>query len=35
MLNMADNNWLEIPVDKVIKSILKYLEELKNIEIYN
>lgn len=35
MLNIADNNWLEIPTDKVIKSILKYLEEIDNIEVYN
>lgn len=35
MLNEADNNWLEMPVDKVIESILKYLEEFSNVEIYN
>lgn len=35
MLNIAANNWLELPIDKVIKSILKYLEEFKNIEAYN
>lgn len=29
MLNNADNNWLDIPVDKVIKSVLKYFESLK------
>ena len=35
MLNIADNNWLEIPADKVVKSILNYLEEIKSIEVYN
>lgn len=35
MLNTADNNWLEMPIDEVIKSILKYLEEVNNVEIYS
>ena len=35
MLNIADNNWLEMPIDKVIKSILKYLEEFEGLEVYN
>ena len=35
MLTIADNNLLEIPVDKVITSILNYLEYLKNVEIYS
>ena len=35
MLTIVDNNWLEIPVDKVITSILNYLEYLKNVEIYS
>lgn len=34
-LNIVDNNWLEMPIDEVIKSILEYLEEFNNIEIYN
>lgn len=34
MLSNRDNNWIELPVDEVINSILEYLEELKNIEIY-
>ena len=29
MLNIADNNWLEISVDKVITSKLNYLGDLK------
>lgn len=35
MLNIADNNWLEISVDKVIESLLNYFNNLKNIETYN
>ena len=35
MLSVADNNWLEIPMDKAIKSVLKYFESLKRIEIHN
>lgn len=35
MLSLADNNWLEIPTDKVIKSVLNYFENLKNVEIYS
>lgn len=35
MLSLADNNWLEIPTDKVIKSVLNYFESLKNIELYS
>ena len=35
MLNVADNNWLEVPIDKAIKSVLKYFESLKRIEIHN
>lgn len=35
MLSLADNNWLEIPTDKVIKSVLNYFESLKNIEVYS
>ena len=35
MLSNRDNNWIEIPVDEVINSILEYFEELKNIEVYN
>lgn len=33
MLSMADNNWLEIPIDKTIISILNFFEKLKNIAI--
>lgn len=35
MLSMADNNWLEIPTNKVIKSILKYFKNLKKIEVHS
>ena len=35
MLSIADNNWLEISTDKAIKSVLKYFDSLKNIEVYN
>ena len=35
MLSLADNNWLEIPKDKVIKSVLNYFENLKNVEVYS
>lgn len=35
MLSLADNNWLEIPTDKVIESVLNYFESLKNIEVYS
>lgn len=35
MLNIADNNWLETSVDKVIESLLNYFNNLKNIETYN
>lgn len=35
MLSLADNNWLEIPTDKVIKSVLNYFENLKNVEVYS
>lgn len=35
MLSFADNNWLEIPTDKVIKSVLNYFENLKSIEVYS
>ena len=35
MLNIADNNWLEIPIDKTIESILSYFNSLKEIEVYN
>lgn len=35
MLGDANNNWLELPVDKVIDSIFQYFKELKNIEIYD
>ena len=34
-LNHADSNWLEIPVDKVIKNVLKYFNSLKDIEVHN
>lgn len=34
MLSVADNNWLEIPTDKVIKRVLKYFERLKKNEVY-
>lgn len=34
MLNVADNNWLEIPINKVIKSVLTYFENLKNFETF-
>ena len=35
MLNVANNNWLNMPVDIVIESILKYFNSLKDIEVYN
>ena len=35
MLNIADNNWLEISIDKTIESILSYFNSLKEIEVYN
>lgn len=35
MLSLADNNWLEIPTDKVIRSVLNYFENLKNVEVYS
>lgn len=35
MLSLADNNWLEIPTDKVIKSVLNYFKNLKNVEVYS
>ena len=34
-LNHANSNWLEIPVDKVIKNVLKYFNSLKDIEVHN
>lgn len=33
MLALADNNWLELPIDKVIKSVLNYFESLKSVEV--
>lgn len=35
MLNNADNNWLEISVDTVVKGILNFFESLKTIEVFN
>lgn len=35
MLNVADNNWLELPADKVIKNILNYFKNLKKAKIYS
>ena len=34
-LNNANSNWLEIPVDSVIKNVLKYFNSLKDIKVYN
>lgn len=35
MLNMANDNWLSIPLNKVIDSILKYINNLKKIKTYS
>ena len=35
MLNNADNNWLELSVDTVVKGVLSFFESLKTIEVYN
>ena len=32
-INMARNNWLEMPVDDVINSIIDYLSSLELIEV--
>lgn len=34
-LNSANSNWLEIPIDKVIKNVLNYFNSLKDIEVHN
>ena len=34
-LNHANSNWLEIPVDKVIKNVLQYFNNLKDIEVHS
>ena len=34
-LNHCNSNWLEIPVDKVIKNVLNYFNSLKDIEVHN
>ena len=35
MLNMANDNWLSIPLNKVIDSILKYINNLKKIKTHS
>ena len=32
-INMARNNWLEMPVDDVINNIIDYLSSLELIEV--
>lgn len=35
MLNMANDNWLSMPLNKVIDSILKYINNLKKIKTHS
>ena len=35
MLNMANDNWLSIPLNKIIDSILKYINNLKKIKTHS
>lgn len=32
-LNTAKNNWLELPIEEVIKSVLDYFETLQVVEV--
>ena len=32
-LNTAKNNWLELPIEEVVKSVLDYFETLQVIEV--
>ena len=32
-INTANNNWLEIPIDDVINTILDYFDSLEKIEL--
>ena len=33
MLKQANNNWLGLPVDNVINSILNFIESLENVTV--